>query len=193
MRIIAGTAGRVAIKVPRDITRPTTDFVRQALFSMLGETVIGAKVLDLFAGSGALGLEALSRGAASCVFVDENRLACATIAENLEKTRLSGGRVVKSAVMPFLKRETTEYDLIFADPPYWKHAPDIDHLSLLLAGAELARCMAEGAWFIAEAPAGRTLPHSDTLEVFDHRKYGSCGVWLYRAKIQGEVTAKMIS
>lgn len=193
MRIIAGTAGRVAIKVPRDITRPTTDFVRQALFSILGEMVVGTKVLDLFAGSGALGLEALSRGAASCVFVDENRLACATISENLAKSRLAGGRVVKSAVLPYLKRETMRYDLIFADPPYWKHPPDSDHLALLLGGTEVARCLAENGWFIAEAPAGRQLPHSDTLEVADHRKYGSCGVWLYRAAGQRQSTAEVIA
>ena len=66
MRIIAGTAGRMRIQVPASVTRPTTDFVRQALFSMLAECIEGARVLDLFAGSGAMGLEALSRGAASC-------------------------------------------------------------------------------------------------------------------------------
>ena len=93
MRIIAGRAGRVAIKVPSAVARPTTDFVRQALFSILGETVHDARVLDLFAGSGALGLEALSRGAASCTFVDEHRQACAIIPENLKKARLDAGRV----------------------------------------------------------------------------------------------------
>lgn len=120
MRIIAGKAGRVAIKVPPAVARPTTDFVRQAIFSMLAAKVEGARVLDLFAGSGAIGLEALSRGAASCVFVDEHRQAAATITGNLAKTRLEGGRVVKADVSSFLKRDNATYHLIFADPPYWK-------------------------------------------------------------------------
>lgn len=85
MRIIAGKAGRIAIKVPSAVARPTTDFVRQAIFSILGEHVFDARVLDLFCGSGALGLEALSRGAASCVFVDEHRQAIAVTDENLKK------------------------------------------------------------------------------------------------------------
>ena len=87
MRIIAGKAGRTAIRVPAAVARPTTDFVRQAVFSILGERVDGARTLDLFAGSGALGLEALSRGAASCVFVDEHHQAIRTIGENLAKAR----------------------------------------------------------------------------------------------------------
>src|SRR5512133_3196522 len=98
MRIIAGSAGRIAIKVPPAVARPTTDFVRQAIFSILGERVENARALDLFAGSGAIGLEALSRGAASCVFVDEHRQAAAVISENLAKSRLDGGRAVKAEV-----------------------------------------------------------------------------------------------
>ena len=70
MRIIAGKAGRLAIKVPQAVARPTTDFVRQAIFSILGDRVDESRVLDLFAGSGAIGLEALSRGAKTCTFVD---------------------------------------------------------------------------------------------------------------------------
>ncbi|MEO8616705.1 MAG: RsmD family RNA methyltransferase, partial [Luteolibacter sp.] len=96
MRIIAGKAGRTAIKVPSAVARPTTDFVRQAVFSILGEKVENARVLDLFAGSGALGLEALSRGAATCTFVDEHRQATQVITENLAKARLNGGHAVKS-------------------------------------------------------------------------------------------------
>jgi 16S rRNA (guanine(966)-N(2))-methyltransferase RsmD len=122
MRIIAGSAGRMAIKVPHDVARPTTDFVRQAMFSILGERIIDARMADLFAGSGALGLEALSRGACSCVFVDESHQATKVIRQNLETTRLSGGRVIQSEVLSFLKKDQQRYDLIFADPPYrvWK-------------------------------------------------------------------------
>ena len=105
MRIIAGTAGRLAIKVPKAVARPTTDFVRQAIFSILGPKVESATVLDLFAGSGAIGLEALSRGATSCVFVDEHRQAETVIRENLEKSRLQGGRVVRADVHAWLARD----------------------------------------------------------------------------------------
>ncbi len=103
MRIIAGRAGRIAIKVPPAVARPTTDFVRQAIFSILGERVENARALDLFAGSGAIGLEALSRGAASCVFVDEHRTR-ASAAQNPKAyellhwgKNLAGLRVLLSA------------------------------------------------------------------------------------------------
>ena len=100
MRIIAGTAGRLAIKVPKAVTRPTTDFVRQAIFSILGTKVEGAAVLDLFAGSGAIGLESLSRGAASCTFVDEHRQAEIVIRENLEKSNVPANILKLPAEMP---------------------------------------------------------------------------------------------
>ncbi len=92
MRIIAGAAGGITIRVPQAVTRPTMDRTRQALFSMLGDIVVGARVLDLFAGSGALGLEALSRGAAHAVFVEHHRAAAQVIRENLAAGR-EGGKV----------------------------------------------------------------------------------------------------
>ncbi|MCP5531774.1 MAG: 16S rRNA (guanine(966)-N(2))-methyltransferase RsmD [Akkermansiaceae bacterium] len=180
MRIIAGRAGRVAIKVPSAVARPTTDFVRQALFSILGETVHDALVLDLFAGSGALGLEALSRGAASCTFVDEHRQACAIIPENLKKARLDGGRVVKSDVPTFLKRDTATYHLIFADPPYWKHAGDKDHIGQLLGQNLIAPCLAPGGLFLAEVSANQPSPDGGSLTLADRREYGSSAVVIYQ-------------
>ena len=137
VRIIAGKAGRTAIRVPSSVTRPTTDFVRQAVFSILAARVVGARVLDLFAGSGALGLEALSRGAASCVFVENHRQATSVITKNLEKSKLTGGRVVTGAVDAFLRRDTAQYDLVFADPPYWKHPGDADEVAALLDAATI--------------------------------------------------------
>ena len=83
MRIISGTAGGIPLEVPKTVTRPTQDRVRQAVFSMIGELVIDANVLDLFAGTGAFGLECLSRGAKSVVMVDENRNACEVIRRNM--------------------------------------------------------------------------------------------------------------
>ncbi|RPJ34925.1 MAG: 16S rRNA (guanine(966)-N(2))-methyltransferase RsmD [Verrucomicrobiaceae bacterium] len=179
MRIIAGKAGRIAIKVPPAVARPTTDFVRQAIFSILGERVENARVLDLFAGSGAIGLEALSRGAASCVFVDEHRQAAAVIAENLAKTRLEGGRAVKAEVASFLKRDAASYDLIFADPPYWKHHGDKDHIGDLLKGGLLAPRLAPGGWLVAEVSANQASPEADDLTLTDRREYGGSAILFY--------------
>ena len=179
MRIIAGKAGRIAIKVPPAVTRPTTDFVRQAVFSILGERVENARVLDLYAGSGAIGLEALSRGAASCVFVDEHRQACAVITENLAKSRLDGGRAVKAEAISFLKRDAATYDLIFADPPYWKHHGDKDHAGGLLQSGLLAPRLAPGGMFIAEVSANHKSPAADGFTLTDRREYGSSAVLFY--------------
>jgi 16S rRNA (guanine966-N2)-methyltransferase len=179
MRIIAGKAGRLAIKVPASVTRPTTDFVRQAIFSILGETVENARVLDLFAGSGAIGLEALSRGAASCTFVDDHRQACAVIAENLTKSRLDGGRAVKADVPSFLKRDTSVYDLIFADPPYWKHYGDKDYAGDLLKIGLLDRRLSPGARVIIEISANQSSPITESLTLTDRREYGGSAILIY--------------
>ncbi len=179
MRIIAGRAGRLAIKVPAAVARPTTDFVRQALFSILGERVENARVLDLFAGSGALGLEALSRGAAACCFVDEHRQAVSVIGENLAKARLPGGHAVRAEVAAFLRRDAAVYDLIFADPPYYKHAGDPDHIGSLLAGGLVLPRLAPGGWFIAEISAHQPTPAAVGWTLLDRREYGSSAILLY--------------
>jgi 16S rRNA (guanine966-N2)-methyltransferase len=121
VRIVAGSRKGHRIDAPKGVvTRPTGDRVREALFSILGP-VEDARVLDLFAGSGALGLEALSRGARSCVFVDRDRQAARVIHSNLEKLRLTGAVVVTSDVAAALRDERDRgrrYDLVLADPPY---------------------------------------------------------------------------
>jgi 16S rRNA (guanine966-N2)-methyltransferase len=179
MRIIAGTAGRLAIKVPSAVARPTTDFVRQALFSILRERVESARVLDLFAGSGALGLEALSRGAASCIFVDEHRQAAAVITENLTKSKLPGGRVVRAEVAAFLRRDAATYDLIFADPPYAKHPGDPDAIGTLLVGEWLRPRLSPDGWFIAEVAAHQPSPAGPDWSLVDRREYGGSAILLY--------------
>jgi 16S rRNA (guanine966-N2)-methyltransferase len=179
MRIIAGKAGRIAIKVPPAVARPTSDFVRQAIFSILGEKVENARVLDLFAGSGAIGLEALSRGAASCVFVDEHRQACATISENLAKTRLAGGRVTRADAHAYLKRDAATYDLIFADPPYWKHHGDRNHAAELLASGLLPQRLAADGWCVVEISAAQASPAAGGLALTDRREYGGSAILLY--------------
>jgi 16S rRNA (guanine966-N2)-methyltransferase len=182
MRIIAGKAGRIAIKVPSAVARPTTDFVRQAVFSILGEKVENARVLDLFAGSGALGLEALSRGAKSCTFVDEHRQAVSVIQENLAKARLDGGHAVKSEVTTFLKRDAATYDLIFADPPYWKFYGDKDHITELLKSGLLPPRLAPDGWFIVEISSHQKSPESEEFTIVARREYGSSTILLYSKK-----------
>ncbi|QJE98452.1 16S rRNA (guanine(966)-N(2))-methyltransferase RsmD [Luteolibacter luteus] len=179
MRIIAGTAGRLAIKVPKAVARPTTDFVRQAIFSILGSRIEDAHVLDLFAGSGAIGLEALSRGAASCVFVDEHRQAESVIRENLEKSKLQGARVVRADVHAWLSRDPGSYDLIFADPPYAKNPGDRDHLKELLSKPALGERLAKGGYFIGECSASSRSPEADGWTLEDRREYGGCAILLY--------------
>lgn len=180
MRIIAGIAGRTAIKVPSGVSRPTTDFVRQALFSILSERVIESHVLDLFAGSGALGLEALSRGAASCRFVEENRHACMVIEENLKKSRLAGGQLVRGEVMQFLKRDVGLYDVVFADPPYWKHHGDVDHVAKLMESGLLENRIKSGGWLVAEVSTMQKAPESAGFQLLGRREYGSSAVLLYQ-------------
>lgn len=176
MRIISGKAGRTAIKVPSAVARPTTDFVRQAIFSILGETIHGARCLDLFCGSGALGLEALSRGAASCIFVDEHRQAVAVTGENLQKSRLEGGRCVKAEAFSFLARDTATYDLILADPPYWKGYGDTDLAAKLLTLGNLPARLATNGHLVIEISSSQPTPATPLFQLLDRREYGSSAI-----------------
>lgn len=121
MRIVAGSRKGHRIEAPKGVvTRPTSDRAREAVFSILG-SVEGARVVDLFAGSGAMGLEALSRGAESCVFVELDRAACAVIERNLERLRLEGGSVARRDGVAWLRSEAKlgrRYDLVLVDAPY---------------------------------------------------------------------------
>src|SRR6476659_4469299 len=134
MRIIAGThrGHRIAAPAGRE-TRPTADRVRENAFNLIGP-VDDADVLDLFAGSGAMGLEALSRGAASATFVESDREACRVINANLDKLDLRG-TVLQQDVLRALAGERRTYDLVLCDPPYgYEHARLLPHLARLVAG-----------------------------------------------------------
>ena len=177
MRIIAGTAGSIPIKVPKKLTRPTTDRVREALFSALGPSVDGAEVLDLYAGSGSLGMEALSRGARSAVFVEEGKDACRIISENLKKTRLPGGSVAKSGVSSHLSRLTPDsLDLVFADPPYARDEESSAELSALLENENLAAAIRPHGHFILESLAQTPLPQTPLWRVEKEKNYGKTRV-----------------
>ena len=178
MRIIAGTAGSQPINVPRNLTRPTTDRVREAVFSSLGEQVIDARVLDLFAGSGSLGIEALSRGAASATFVDSSEDACSIISENLRKPRLNCGTVQKRSISAFLSSKLTEdnYDLVFADPPYARDEETAAQVEDLLQNAALQHAISAEGRLVVESFAKAPLPDSPLWEVAKEKIYGKTRV-----------------
>ena len=120
MRVISGKARGVSLKTPDGTkTRPTADRVKEALFSIIQFDIPGMHVLDLFGGTGQLGIEALSRGASSAVFVDEREDACKLIRENLKRTNLSdSARVIRSDYLSYLRTTKEKFDLIILDPPY---------------------------------------------------------------------------
>jgi 16S rRNA (guanine966-N2)-methyltransferase len=172
MRIIAGTHRGARIAAPKGIaTRPTGDRVREAAFNLIGP-VDGARVLDLFAGSGAMGLEALSRGAASVTFVESDRAACRTISENLEKLKLTGARVVCADAVWTLRQDARTYDLVLVDAPYesW------EELEPKLA-EQLPRVLAPDGVLVVETGA-RTEP-TLPLPLRTSRRYGSARLTLF--------------
>ena len=120
MRVITGKARGVQLKTPDGMhTRPTADRVKEALFSIIHFDIPGASVLDLFAGTGQLGIEALSRGAADAVFVDIREDACNLIKENLKRTKLqTNAQVVKAEYLQYLRNCRQKFGIIFLDPPY---------------------------------------------------------------------------
>jgi 16S rRNA (guanine966-N2)-methyltransferase len=188
MRIISGTAGGIRLQVPGAVTRPTSDRVREALFSILGARVDGARVLDLFAGSGALGLEALSRGARRADFVDQDRKACRVIEANLAKARLADqARVVSRESVAFLKRAAVGYDLVFADPPYTKREGDADFAAGLMADTNLRRVISPDGMVVLETAKGhvKTVP-ADGWELLDSRNYGDTEVSFFRPEAIAE-------
>lgn len=173
MRIITGSARGVPLVVPKgDHVRPTADRVRESIFSALGPgRCVGARVLDLYAGSGALGLEAASRGALATVLVERDRTAAEAIAKNIEKTKLDA-RLVRQDVDAFLRTPPPEapFDLVFIDPPY-SDAPDAHHAALVALGAP-GWC-SDGAVVICETPADGPLSPSDSWRVDWERRFGS--------------------
>lgn len=181
MRVIAGLAGGRTLHVPKTDLRPSMDHVKAAIFSSLGEFTKGTRVLDLFAGTGALGIEALSRGAGSAVFVENNRLAVASIERNLTTTRLSGA-VHEMDIFRFLDRfaSAAAFDLIFADPPYAKQPGERDFTPELIANEWLRRALAPGGIFILEHLPGAKLALKDTWECLRQKRYGATEVAFLR-------------
>lgn len=186
MRIIAGKAkGMRLTSVPGMQTRPTADRVREALFSILGPAVAGSRFLDLYAGNGAVGLEALSRGAERVIWVEMNRGATRTIRTNVEKTGLTGGEIYTSTVeraLAKLEDAGEVFDYIFLDPPYdkglvHKTLAALEHLSLLALGGEI----------IAESRKKEDAPPTMSKFVMKREQfYGDTVLRFYRRKEESE-------
>jgi 16S rRNA (guanine966-N2)-methyltransferase len=187
LRITGGTAKGRILRGPKGAgatIRPTSDRVREALFSILGRRIIGARVLDLFAGTGSLGLEALSRGAAGTVFVDQSPGALELIRSNLhlcfpripaELFRIDLGKEAGYSSLARRLPPGSKFDLVFLDPPYEKKLAElalkmVDTTGLVAAGGAL---VAEERWKVV-------LPeHAGSLGLELHRRYGETGIWLY--------------
>ena len=178
MRVITGSARGVQLKTPEGmVTRPTTDRVKEAMFSIIHFDIPGAHVLDLFGGTGQLGIEALSRGAKSAVFVDAGEPACRLIRENLKRTRLeSQGKVVRSDYLAYLERAREQFDIILLDPPYAEVFLEnalnkITEIDILRAGGII----------VAERPLGKELPWEfQGYERSKDYKYGNTLLTVYR-------------
>jgi 16S rRNA (guanine966-N2)-methyltransferase len=177
MRVIAGSAGGIRLEVPKTAVRPTMDRVKAAIFSSLGEEIIGARVLDLFAGTGSLGIEALSRGAASILFVEEDTAAIAAIERNLARTKFDG-RVRKQDVFAFLRSAqlTEPFRVIFADPPYDKTKSGEQFTQLLLGSVELVRMLEPSGTFVLEKRPEEKMPPAPLWKISRARRYGATEV-----------------
>lgn len=184
MRIIAGEARGRQIDAPRGRhTRPTLDRVRENIFNMLQQEVPGSNVLDLFAGSGALSLEALSRGAAFAVLVDSDREACAVQKKNIESLGYTGRTKQYHCdwqrALNDLQREGTRFDLVFLDPPYaMSDLQDVFRALLPVCGPD--------SLIVLEHQAGKEIAVPNMYTVARQRSWGFCAVMFCRVQTEGE-------
>lgn len=178
MRVVAGKARGTVLKTPKGMqTRPTSDRVKEAMFSIIQFDIPGAKVLDLFGGTGQLGIEALSRGAKSVVFVDQSDNACKLIKENLVKAKLdSDGKIIKNDYENYLQTTRESFDIILLDPPYAEIF--LEKCLKLITEIDILH---SGGIIVCERPLGK-----DLLGEFDgytrskDYKYGNTLLAVYR-------------
>jgi 16S rRNA (guanine966-N2)-methyltransferase len=177
MRVVAGSAGGIQLTVPKHGVRPTMDRVKAAILSSLADRIAGARILDLFAGTGALGIEALSRGAASALFVDQDRQSILAIEKNLAKTKLHG-RVRQQEVFRFLEqagaRET--FDIIFADPPYDTTVTGESFTEKLLSNKQISELLEADGIFVLEKTPDENLPEMKEWNMARAKSYGATEV-----------------
>lgn len=181
MRIISGTLrGRKLAEMPHGGVRPTPDRVREALFNILGQNLAEMDFLDLFAGTGAVGLEAASRGARRVLLVDHDPAACETCQANVAHLEV-GDRVTVTrgdvlATIPALGAREAPFDLVFADPPYSQEPAE---LGRLLVAVESSGLLAGGGTLVLQVRRGRQIPNETTLLEDRTRHYGITSILLY--------------
>lgn len=180
MRVISGSAKGKRLRAPRGMaTRPITDLIKGALFSVWGSRVIGARLLDLFAGSGSVGIEALSRGARQVVFVDNSREAIQTIKDNLANCRfpldlpIIRGDVLK--VLQALDRRQERFDLVYLDPPF-SNERIFNQVMSALADVDI---LAPGAVVVIRAPRKKEMPDFGVLHKYRQSEYGESSLHYY--------------
>ena len=191
MRVSGGTISRREIRVPAGI-RPTQDKVRAALFNSLGEAVVGVRVLDLFAGSGALGIEAWSRGASFVCWVEADRRVAGTLKENVQNLCRGGAptEIRQLDALFFLKKGWTgqPFDMILADPPYDREGKS-GWLGRLLLALEEGGMLTSGGLLIFEQSASENVPEQSGWSLLRDRKYGDTRLLFFRrAARRGEET-----
>lgn len=183
MRVIAGTAkGRRLKSVPGGGTRPITDRAKSALFSILGQDVVGCRFLDLFAGTGQVGIEALSRGAVEAVFVERGGAALRTIRQNLVHTKLAeAARVVRADVFEYLGRESEPFDYVYVAPPQYR---GLWAATLRELDARPGWLMDDGWAIVQIDPKEYEALSLEDLVLFDQRRYGGVSLCFYGLREQ---------
>ena len=186
LRVIAGTAKGLHLKtVPGDSTRPITDIVKEALFNIISAEILGNKVLDLFGGTGAVSIEALSRGAESAVIIDKSQTAVSVIRQNLETARFTKrAKVICGDAFSYLSGQVKDtYDLIYIAPPQYK---EMWQKALKLLDQNLAWLAADGQIIVQINPNEWVELALENLQVFDQRKYGDTLLVFYEQKEEPE-------
>ena len=195
MRITGGTLARRNIKVPGKDVRPTTDMVREALFSIIATRLPDARVLDLFAGSGVIGLEACSRGAKKVCGVESERHVLKVLKANIDTLKVDNYKVIAGDVVSTLKRGFADdkFDIIFADPPYWWEQEQIEQRTgetIRGNGGEIPRlvkdsdCLADEGLLIVERAAKDKPTECEGWQLVDHRVYGGTSLAFYKNSSQ---------
>lgn len=179
MRVISGSARGLKLTSPDGLeTRPTTDRVKESIFNIIQTYIPCNNVLDLFAGSGALGIEALSRGSLRCTFIENNSNAFSIVKTNIEKARLTEkAELIKKDAFEFLNSCKTQYDIVFLDPPYNK--------GLLKKSFDYIyneNILSENGIIVAETEFDGELPENNYFECVKNAKYGKTLVLIYKLK-----------
>jgi 16S rRNA (guanine966-N2)-methyltransferase len=176
LRIVAGSLRGSRLAVPdRPGLRPTSDRVRETLFNWLMPVIEGARCLDLYAGTGALGIEAISRGAAACTFVESDRALARDLRENLSRLKIETARVIEADALAMLAGKAEPFDVVFLDPPFGGDLWDASAERLETRG-----WLAPDAWIYVEAPADAALALPPTWMLHRESQAGAVRFALYR-------------